>query len=128
MTDQWVPGPPRPPSPDPPPGLPPANSWIAAAPCATSGDNPSIVDGVVITGVPAQALAPGAWGITLNDGGAPANFSIDHYDASGTLIESPIEISGASGDVTLNHDPTQRARGRHQALCRQHRPSRSADG
>ena len=106
MTDTWVPGPPPPPPP-PPNGLPPSNSWIAAVPCATSGDNPSIVDGVVITGVPAQVLAPGAWGITLNDGDTPPNFSIDHYDASGALIESPIEISGASGDVTLNHDPTQ---------------------
>ena len=62
--------------------MPPSNDWNDASGCnASSG--PAIVDGITITGVPAQIVAPYAWGITLNDGAAPPNFSIDHYDANG---------------------------------------------
>lgn len=104
MTDEWVPAPPQPP-PDPPPGLPPANTWSAVAPCAAP-DSPSIVGSIIITDVPATIVAPYAWGITLNDGGSPPNFSIDHFDGAGALIESPIVIEGSSGDVMLTHDPT----------------------
>ena len=86
--------------------MPPSNDWNDASGCnASSG--PAIVDGITITGVPAVIVAPYAWGITLNDGAAPPNFSIDHYDAAGALIERPIAIDGVSGDVTLTHDPTQ---------------------
>ena len=86
--------------------MPPSNDWNDASGCnASSG--PAIVDGITITGVPAQIVAPYAWGITLNDGAAPPNFSIDHYDANGALIEHPIAIDGTSGDVMLTHDPTQ---------------------
>ena len=86
--------------------MPPSNDWNDASGCnASSG--PAIVDGITITGVPAIIVAPYAWGITLNDGAAPPNFSIDHYDATGALIERPIAIDGVSGDVTLTHDPTQ---------------------
>jgi hypothetical protein len=105
MTDQWVPAPPQPPGPPPPDNLPPANSWSPVTPCAAA-DSPSIVPSVIITGRPA-IIAAMPWTITLNDGGSPANFTIDHYDASGALIEHPIAIDGTNGDVTLTHDPTQ---------------------
>lgn len=99
MTDQWVPAPPVVPL---PPGdpLPPANSWNPTPPCS-SGDNPSIVDGVVITGVPATISAPYAWSITLNDGSSPANFSINRNDSSNNLIDQPIQASGANGQITF---------------------------
>ena len=103
-TDQWIPAPPQPPGP-PPPGLPPANSWSTVTPCAAA-DSPSIADGVIITGRPAVVSAM-PWQITLNDGLNPPDFTIDHYDASGVLIEHPIAIDGTSGDVTLTHNPTQ---------------------
>lgn len=110
MTDTWVPSPPQPPGPPPPDALPPANAWAPTTPCA-SADSPSIVPSVIITGVPAIIASAAAgkyvWSITLNDGGSPANFSIDHYDATGALIDHPIAISGTNGDVTLTHDPTQ---------------------
>jgi hypothetical protein len=110
MTDTWVPSPPQPPGPPPPDILPPANAWAPTTPCAAA-DSPSIVPSVVITGVPAIIASAAAgkyvWSITLNDGATPANFSIDRYDATGALIDHPIEISGANGDVTLTHDPTQ---------------------
>jgi len=105
MTDQWVPAPPQPPPPDPPAGLPPANSWSPVTPCAAA-DSPKIADGVIITGRPA-IIAAMPWTITLNDGLNPPNFTIDRYDASGVLIEHPIDIDGTSGDVTLTHNPTQ---------------------
>jgi hypothetical protein len=110
MTDTWVPSPPQPPGPQPPDTLPPANAWAPTTPCAAA-DSPSIVPSIVITGVPAIiASATGGnyvWSITLNDGAPSPNFSIDHYDATGALIEHPIAISGTNGDVTLTHDPTQ---------------------
>jgi hypothetical protein len=110
MTDTWVPSPPQPPGPPPPDTLPPANAWAPTTPCAAA-DSPSIVPSIVITGVPAIiASATGGnyvWSITLNDGAPSPNFSIDHYDATGALIEHPIAISGTNGDVTLTHDPTQ---------------------
>ena len=105
MTDEWNPAPPQPPSPDPPATIPPANSWAPITPCAAA-DAPSIADGVLITGRPAVISAM-PWQITVNDGGSPANFTIDHFDASGVLLEHPIVIDGATGDVLLTHDPTQ---------------------
>jgi hypothetical protein len=101
MTDQWVPGPPPPPPQwtDP---LPPANSWDPAAGCEPGG-GPSIVEGIVVSGVPATVVAPYAWGITLNDGGAPPNFTIDHYDGTNTLIDHPLEFSGIDGSATFLH-------------------------
>jgi hypothetical protein len=105
MTDQWVPAPPQPPSPDPPANLQPANSWQTVTPCA-SANSPSIADGVIITGRPAVVSAT-PWQITVNDGQNPPNFSIDHLDGTGALIESPVFIDGSSGDVMLTHDPTQ---------------------
>jgi hypothetical protein len=110
MTDTWVPSPPQPPGPPPPDTLPPANAWAPTTPCAAA-DSPSIVPSIVITGVPAIIASAAAgkyvWSITLNDGAPSPNFSIDHYDATGALIEHPIAISGTNGDVTLTHDPTQ---------------------
>jgi hypothetical protein len=105
MSDVWVPAPPQPPSPEPPAGLPTPNSWSTVTPCAAA-DSPSIADGVIITGRPAVVAAM-PWQITVNDGLNPPNFTIDHYDASGVLIEHPIAIAGTSGNVTLTHDPTQ---------------------
>jgi hypothetical protein len=105
VTDTWVPAPPQPAPPDPPASLPPANTWSPVTPCAAA-DDPRIADGVIITGRPAVIQAM-PWQITVNDGGSPANFTIDHYDATGALIEHPILIDGDSGDVMLTHDPTQ---------------------
>jgi hypothetical protein len=58
--------------------------------------------GIIVTGVPATVVAPSAWGITLNDGSGPPNFSIDHYDSTGALIDSPLEMSGVNGSTTFN--------------------------
>jgi len=101
MNDQWVPGPaPAPPQWTNP--LPPSNDWNDVAGCCPPG-GPSIVDGVTITGVPATIVAPYGWGITLNDGAAPPNFTIDHYDGTNTLIDSPLEFSGVDGSATFKH-------------------------
>lgn len=93
--------------------LPPANSWSPAAPCDTPSDSPSIVNGITITGTPATIVAVSSgfsvWSITLNDGGAPPNFTIDHYDSAGNLIDHPIEVSGVDGSITFN-DPVYLSR------------------
>jgi hypothetical protein len=103
MTNQWVPGPaPAPPAWVPP--LPPANEWSPAEGCGSGG--PAIASGIVLTARPATITAM-PWVVTVNDGGSPANFSVDHYDSSGNLIDSPIVISGVDGSVLLAQDPTQ---------------------
>lgn len=93
--------------------LPPANSWNPAAPCDTPSDSPSIVNGITITGVPATIVAASSgyyvWSITLNDGAAPPNFTVDHYDSAGNLIDHPIEVSGVDGSITFN-DPVYLSR------------------
>ena len=94
--------------------LPPANTWTPAEPCSSDGsNNPSIVYSITLTGVPATvgAAAGGGyvWSLTLNDGGAPPNFTIDHYDGSGTLIDHPIVVSGDDGSTTFN-DPVYLSR------------------
>lgn len=82
--------------------LSPPNTWVPTSGC-TAPDSPSIAYGITLTGVPAMigAAANGvySWSITLNDGGSPANFSIDRYDSSGNLIDHPVTISGADGSV-----------------------------
>jgi hypothetical protein len=98
--NEWVPGPPpvvKPPI----VGIPNANEWVDSAPCADPSA-PSFAPSLVITGVPATIVAPYAWGITLNDGASPPNFSIDHYDSSGAYINSPLEMSGVNGSTTFN--------------------------
>ena len=102
MSDVWVPGPPPPPPPAPGAPLPPANSWNPAPPC-TSGNDPSIVDGIVITGVPATISSP-YWQIVLNDGSAPPNYLINHLDGQGNVIDTPMSISGVDASVAFN-DP-----------------------
>jgi hypothetical protein len=101
--DQWLPGP-APPPPAPLPNVPPTDSWTSGQVC---GDGSSIVDNVVITGVPATigATVDGklAWSITLNDGAAPPNLTFDHYDATGALIDHPASISGVNGSITFAH-------------------------
>jgi Collagen triple helix repeat (20 copies) len=111
VTDTWVPAPPQPPSPNPPESVPPANAWSPITPCA-SADAPSIAHGVLITGRPAVISAM-PWQITVSDGQTPPNFSIDHFDATGALIDSPLIFLGADGSasfsnpVYLAQDPTQ---------------------
>ena len=61
-------------------GLPPANTWASAAPCASNGDSASsIVDSVAITGLPGTITSlvnsQPAWSITLNDGSTPPDFT-----------------------------------------------------
>ena len=103
MNDQWLPSLPSPPQPASNP-FPPGNTWNSVAGCSVSPDQPSFVYGVVITGIPAAIGAPYAWSITLNDGANPPNFSIDHYDASGNLIDHPLTFSGVDGSARFN-DP-----------------------
>jgi Chaperone of endosialidase len=102
MNDQWVPGPPPAPPQWTNAPLPPSNDWNAVSGCCPPG-GPSIVDGIVITGRPATISAM-PWTIVLNDGGSPPNFSINHYDSSGNLIDSSMVISGVDGSITFN-DP-----------------------
>jgi len=105
MNDQWIPGPPKPPPQWVVNPLPPSDEWNNTEGCdAVPG--PAIVQGITITGVPATITAPYAWRITLNDGGGPPNFTIDHLDGAGDLIDSPIRIDGETGQVTLLQDPT----------------------
>jgi len=105
VTDQWVPSPPAPSPPWTNP-IPPSNEWSEIPPCANNS-GPSIVNGIIIRDIPAVILAPNAWGITLNDGDSPPNFTIDHYDGTGTYIGSPFEITGNGENILLNHDPVQ---------------------
>jgi len=101
MTDQWVPSPPAPTPPWTNP-IPPSNEWSETPPCANNS-GPSIVNGIIIRDIPAVILAPNAWGITLNDGDSPPNFTIDHYDGTGAYIDSSVELSGVDGTVQFNH-------------------------
>lgn len=105
--NEWVPALPPPPQ-DPGLPLPPANSWNDVNACAVGPGQPAITDSILITGVPATITAVYGnnyvWGITLNDGASPANFTIDRYDASGVLVDHPLEFSGANGAATFS-DP-----------------------
>jgi hypothetical protein len=111
MNDQWIPGPtPKPPTWTVNP-LPPSNDWNDTEGCsAVSG--PSIVDGVVITGVPATVSSL-YWQVSLNDGGAPPNFAINHLDGAGAVLGPALSISGAdlsatfAGPVFLARDPVE---------------------
>jgi hypothetical protein len=103
MTDQWVPAPPPVPRPPSEP-LPPANSWNPSPPCS-SGDYPSIVDGVIITGVPATVSSL-YWQVSLNDGSAPPNFQINQLDGQGNFVDTVAQASGADGSVRFNTDVT----------------------
>jgi hypothetical protein len=107
MTDQWIPGPPKPPPQWVVNPLPPSNEWNNTEGCdAVPG--PAIVQGITITGVPATITAPGAWRITLN---SPPDFTIDRLDSSGNLIDSPLDLSAVDGSayfpnpVYLSADP-----------------------
>jgi hypothetical protein len=111
MNDQWIPGPPvKPPTWTVNP-LPPSNDWNDTEGCsAVSG--PSIVDGVVITGVPATVSSL-YWQVSLNDGGAPPNFAINHLNGAGAVLGPALSISGAdlsatfAGPVYLARDPVE---------------------
>jgi hypothetical protein len=101
VNDQWVPGPP----PAPPPWvnpLPPSNDW-GNAPGCSAPTGPSIVDGIVITGVPATVSSL-YWQVVLNDGAAPPNYLINHLDGQGNVIGAPMLISGVDASITFN-DP-----------------------
>jgi hypothetical protein len=107
MTDQWIPGPPKPPPQWVVNPLPPSNEWNNTEGCdAVPG--PAIVQGITITGVPATITAPGAWRITLN---SPPDFTIDRLDSSGNPIDSPLDLSAVDGSayfpnpVYLSADP-----------------------
>ena len=107
MTDQWVPGPaPAPPQWVKP--LPPSNDWNDASGCAPGG--PSIVDGILITGVPATVSSL-YWQVSLNDGSAPPNFQINQLDGQGNVVSTAAEISptGIWFDypVLLSRDPVE---------------------
>lgn len=87
--------------------LPPANTWQPAQGCSSDGpSNPAIVYSITLTGVPATIFAAAAggyvWSLSLNDGGAPPNFTIDRFDGAGNLIDHPIEVSGVDGSTTFN--------------------------
>jgi hypothetical protein len=110
MTNQWVPGPP----PVPPQWtnpLPPSNDWNDTPGCSAP-TGPSVVDGVVITGVPATVSSL-YWQVCLNDGGSPPNFEINHLDGAGNVLDAALQISGAdlsatfAGPVYLARDPVE---------------------
>jgi hypothetical protein len=111
MNDQWIPGPPvKPPTWTVNP-LPPSNDWNDTEGCsAVSG--PAIVDGVIITGVPATVSSL-YWQVSLNDGGAPPNFAINHLNGAGAVLGPALSISGAdlsatfAGPVYLARDPVE---------------------
>ena len=111
MNDQWIPGPPvKPPTWTVNP-LPPSNDWNDTEGCsAVSG--PAIVDGVIITGVPATVSSL-YWQVSLNDGGAPPNFAINHLNGAGAVLGPALSISGVdlsatfAGPVYLARDPVE---------------------
>jgi hypothetical protein len=84
--------------------VPPVNTWVDSDGCVS---DKSVVDNVIITGVPATIGSMVddklVWSITLNDGAEPPNFSIDHYDANGDLIDHPMQIAGDTGAIFFNH-------------------------
>jgi hypothetical protein len=111
MNDQWVPSPPSPPPTWTPNPLPPSNVWNDTEACsAPSG--PSIVDGIVITGVPATVSSL-YWQVNLNDGSSPPNFQINHLDGKGAVLDAALQISGVdlsatfAGPVYLARDPVE---------------------
>lgn len=89
------------------PGLPLSNTWISVSGCSSSdGDGlTSIVDAITITGAPGAITSIQAdlvkWSLVLNDGTTAADFSIDRYDDSGALADSPIHIARADGTVSF---------------------------
>jgi hypothetical protein len=89
VPSDWTPGGP----------LTPADEWGSGCGCAPT-DAPAIAKGIIITGRPATITAM-PWQITLNDGAAPANFTIDHYDAAGGLIDNPLSFSGVDGSASF---------------------------
>jgi len=107
MTDQWVPPAPTiPPPPITPPPLPPANSWNDIAGCTVGPNQPSIVNGIVISGVPAT-ISSIYWQVSLNDGSG--NFQINQLDGQGNFVATAVQISPSSisfnEPVLLSRDP-----------------------
>jgi len=111
MNDQWIPGPPAKPPTWAPNPLPPSNDWDQTEGCSTTG-GPSIVDGIVITGVPATVSSL-YWQVSLNDGSSPPNFQINHLDGAGAVLDAALQISGVdlsatfAGPVYLARDPVE---------------------
>jgi hypothetical protein len=111
MNDQWIPSPPQPPPTWTPNPLPPSNEWSDTEACAAPS-GPSIVDGIVITGVPATVSSL-YWQVSLNDGSSPPNFQINHLDGKGAVLDAALQISGAdlsatfAGPVYLARDPVE---------------------
>ena len=105
MTDQWVPpAPTTPPPPITPPPLPPANSWTDIAGCTVGPNQPSIVNGIVISGVPAT-ISSVYWQVSLNDGSG--NFQINQLDGAGNLVGTSMQGSRVDGSMSVAQDPTQ---------------------
>jgi len=111
LNDQWIPGPPAKPPTWAPNPLPPSNDWDQTEGCSTTG-GPSIVDGIVITGVPATVSSL-YWQVSLNDGSSPPNFQINHLDGAGAVLDAAMQISGVdlsatfAGPVYLARDPVE---------------------
>jgi hypothetical protein len=104
VTDQWVPPAPTTPPPTTPSPLPPANSWNDIAACSVGPNQPSIIDGIVITGVPAT-ISSLYWQVSLNDGSG--NFQINQLDGRGNFVGTSMQGSGVDGSMTVAQDPTQ---------------------
>jgi hypothetical protein len=110
VTDQWVP--PAPTTPPQPPSnpLPPANSWNDVAACSAGPNQPSIVNGIVISGVPAT-VSSAYWQVSLNDGSSPPNFQINQVDGQGNLVSTAVEISPSqitfNEPILLSRDPVE---------------------
>jgi hypothetical protein len=109
LNDQWIPGPPAKPPTWAPNPLPPSNDWDQTEGCSTTG-GPSIVDGIVITGVPATVNSL-YWQVSLNDGSSPPNFQINQLDGKGAFVSTAAEISSSTitfdYPVLLSRDPVE---------------------
>src|SRR5215469_13944789 len=89
MTDSWIPSPPQPPVlPSDP--IPPANFWNSVEACSIGPNQPSIVSGIVINGVPAT-ISSLYWQVSLNDGSG--NFQINQLDGLGNFIGTVAQIN-----------------------------------
>ena len=101
IPSDWTPGGP----------LTPADEWAGACGCAPP-DGPSIAKDIIITGSPGAVTSvqngKSLWSLVLNDGTPAADFRIDRFDDTGTLVDSPMTIVRATGVVSFN-DPVMLA-------------------
>jgi hypothetical protein len=102
MNDQWTRTDGTPVAADWSPGLPPGGEWTDACGCEPPTGT-AIVDDIFLKGVPATVSSL-YWQVSLNDGAEPPNYAVNHLDGNGTVIATPMQISGVDDTVQFN-DP-----------------------